>query len=162
MAGPRRLPPDKIASLAFDPTSWTVTSDGKTPQAKNFPLIATLKAGGTAQVQADSIAFNRPDLANLTAGNPAVLSVSGTNAGTGTLQAVYSGLTATATVTVSVALTATAGTLPAGSQTALDGVLPSGGASSGAGGLPDGGTYSDDGGNDGGLGTPIYPANDTR
>jgi hypothetical protein len=157
------IPASQIASIQFTPNTWSVTSDGQTPQTKNFLLSITLKAGGTMNVNADSLSFNRPDLANLTAGNPALLTVSGSIAGTGQLQAVYSGLTATATVNVSVAVSTTAGTLPSGAQGALDGVLPSGGTSA-DGGVIDAGPYmnSDDGGNDGGLGTPIYPTTDTK
>ncbi len=159
-SGGPRIPAEDIATLQFVPSTWSVTSDGKTPQSKNFLLQAVLKEGGTANVTADSLAFNRPDLAQLTGGEPAVLTVSGSIGGTGTLQAVYSGLSATATITVSVAVSQTNGAVSSGAMGALDGVTGSDGGS-GAGDSGITGT-SADGGNDGGAGTPIYRMDDPK
>ena len=163
-SGGPRIPAEDILMLQFAPSSWSVTSDGKTPQSKNFLLQAVLKEGGTANVVADSLAFNRPDLANLTGGEPAVLTVSGSIGGTGSLQAVYSGLTATAPVTVSVALSQTNGSVSSAAMGALDGVTGgSPGSDGGAGGADSGSTHtSDDGGNDGGAGTPVYTPDDPK
>ena len=114
-------------------------------------------------VVAQSLAFNRPDLAQLTGGEPAVLTVSGSIGGVGTLQAVYQGIPATATATVSVAVSQTNGAVSSGAMGALDGVT-GGAIGSDAGSILDSGSThtSDDGGNDGGFGTPIYTVDDPK
>ena len=121
-SGGTNVNPADVASLYFDPPTWTVTLDGTKSPTQGFTLHAKLKNGGDSLVDATSLAFDRPDLASLTAGNPAVLTANGLLAGTGTLQGIFAGQSATAKVSVSVAIKTTVGAaLPAGAQAALDG-----------------------------------------
>jgi hypothetical protein len=89
-----------LASLAFNPASATVLLDGGSPETASFVLVATLSNGVMQTVTADSLQFDRPDLATLTNASPATLTASGPFAGTGHLHAVYKGLGAQASLTV--------------------------------------------------------------
>ena len=87
-------------SIAFTPAAQTLTVNGVSPASASYALIATLADGSTQNVNADSLEFDRPDLASLTPGLSVVLTTPGQYAGTGTLHAVYGTATATATLTV--------------------------------------------------------------
>jgi hypothetical protein len=93
-------PHPEAKSIAFDPPAQTLTVDGVTPATASYTLIATLQDGSTEAVTADSIEFDRPDLATATPGATVALTTTGAYAGTGTLHAVYGTNTATATLTV--------------------------------------------------------------
>jgi hypothetical protein len=104
--------PDAV-SLSFTPAAQTVTINGATPASATYTLMATFADGTTAAVNADSLEFDRPDLASVTTpGTPVTLTTVGTYAGTGTLHAVYGTATATATLTVNVQITMTNGVPP--------------------------------------------------
>ena len=90
-------------SIAFTPVAKTVASDGKTAQSADYTLVATLKDGTKTNVIPDSVEFDRPDLATAKLGNVTTLTTIGAYAGTGTLHGVYGTLSATATLTVTVA-----------------------------------------------------------
>jgi hypothetical protein len=107
-------------SIAFTPAAQTLTVDGVTPASASYALIATLDDGSTQTVNADSLEFDRPDLASVTAGLSVVLTTPGQYAGTGTLHAVYGTATATATLTVVVNEVAPNG-VPSGTITSLNG-----------------------------------------
>ncbi len=87
-------------SLAFTPAAQTLTLDGVRPAAAPSALVARFGDGTTETVSADSLQFDRPDLAAVTPGKATVLTAPGQYAGTGTLHAVYGTATATATLTV--------------------------------------------------------------
>ncbi len=89
-----------VASLYFTPASATVVLNGKGSVSKSFTLHAKRGDGTVIDVSAMSIDFDRPDLATMKVGEPVELTASGPYAGTGTLQAVYEGKTASATLTV--------------------------------------------------------------
>jgi len=110
-----------VTSLYFTPPSATVTLSGTGSASKSFTLLAKHGDGTVTSVTAKSIEFDRPDLATMKAGEPVVLTASGPYAGTGTLQAVYEGKTASATLTVNMNVVAVSPGLPAGSMTALGG-----------------------------------------
>ena len=94
-----------VNSLYFDPPSATLTVDGTTAQTASFSLHAKLADGRDQIVTPESLAFDRPDLAQVTSTTtPVVLSTSGPYAGTGTLHAIVDGKEATATLTVIVHL----------------------------------------------------------
>jgi len=89
--------------LAFVPPAQTLTLDGTGSQSASYSLQLTNGSGNVSDVTADSVQFDRPDLALVTPGEPVVAtapSAAGLYAGTGTIHAVYKGLTATATLTV--------------------------------------------------------------
>ena len=91
-----------VVALAFDPPSATLSLDGVTPGTASFVLKATYQGGATAEVTAESLQFDRPDLAALTAGPPVVLDAAGHYAGTGVLHGIFAGVEATAPLTVQV------------------------------------------------------------
>lgn len=94
-------------SLYFDPAQATVTLDGTGPQSASFTLIAS-DGTHTTQVTADSVDFDRPDLATVTPNEPVVATAPSQTSlygGTGTIHAIYHGKEATATLTVQVHLT---------------------------------------------------------
>jgi hypothetical protein len=100
-----------VSELFLTPASATVTVlNGATVRA-NYTLKAKLKSGATLGVVAQSIQFDRPDLASATSQDspsaPIVLTAptgASPYGGTGTLHVVYGGLSATATLTVKVAV----------------------------------------------------------
>src|SRR5262249_13903590 len=79
------------------------TVDGVTPATAQYSLKAT-KDGKTFTVTPEAIQFDRPDLAKAQIGAPVVLTAAGDYAGTGTLHGVYGGKSATAKLTVNVAI----------------------------------------------------------
>lgn len=110
-----------ITSLEFDPPTATLALDGKTPQSAVFKLVAHLSNGGTMDVKAESLSFNRPDLAQTSGFGPVTCTASGAYAGVGTLQAIVGTQSATATLTITVHFTDVgAGVTPA-AIIALDG-----------------------------------------
>jgi len=110
-----------VASLAFDPPSATLTLDGTTPQSASFTLQATLADGTKQTVSAQSIQFDRPDLATMTPGAPVVLTAGGQAAGVGNLHAVYDGVEATAQLTVVVQMIVTGTGVTPGQVATLNG-----------------------------------------
>src|SRR5580704_11501255 len=97
-------------SLSFMPAAGTIIVTGAGPQTASYSLIATDSSGHTSMVTADSVAFDRPDLATVSDAEPVVATAPPTGAtsfygGTGTIHAIYHGKEATATVTVQVHLT---------------------------------------------------------
>jgi hypothetical protein len=91
-----------ITALVFDPPSASLSLDGVTPGSASFKLKATFQDGTTGDVSAQSIQFDRPDLASVTPGEVIVLTSPGEYGGTGVLHGVFGGIEATATLTVSV------------------------------------------------------------
>lgn len=90
-------------SIAFDPPAATITVDGTaTPKTTSFTLNGLRSDGSKVPISAESLAFDRPDLAKTTPGVPVVMTASGALAGVGTLHAVYKGLVANAKLTVAV------------------------------------------------------------
>lgn len=98
-------------SLYFQPAVATVVVDGSgRPQTATFTLFATDSTGQMSIVTADSVAFDRPDLATVKNADPVVATApppSSTSyyAGTGTIHAIYRGKEAVAKLTVQVHLT---------------------------------------------------------
>jgi hypothetical protein len=94
------------SSLYFDPPSATIVIDGTGTKTAQLALKSVAPSGVTSVVTPASVAFDRPDLATVTASNPVVATApsgAGTPyAGTGTIHAIYQGVEATATVTVQV------------------------------------------------------------
>jgi hypothetical protein len=110
-----------VSSLYFTPSSASVTLNGTGSASKSFTLHAKHGDGTVTDVEATSVEFDRPDLATLKEGEPVQLTASGPYAGTGTLQAVYQGKTASATLTVNMQVVVMGPGLPAGSVAALMG-----------------------------------------
>jgi len=92
--------PGKVVALVFDPPSVTVTIDGSGPKTATYTLKATSEDGATTTVTAESLEFDRPDLAKMTSGTNVDLTSNGPYAGKGVLHAVYRGLEATASLQV--------------------------------------------------------------
>ncbi len=93
---------DAIA-LEFDPPSVTLTlGDAGALKTASYVLKATLKDDSMVDVTAESLEFDRPDLASFEIGPPALLTATGSMAGTGKLHAVYGGLEATADLVVNI------------------------------------------------------------
>jgi hypothetical protein len=95
-------------SLYFMPATATVVVDGTTPQTARFTLVATDASGTQTDVVADSVQFDRPDLATVTPNEPVVAtapSQMALYAGVGTIHAIYRGVEAIATLTVQVKVT---------------------------------------------------------
>jgi hypothetical protein len=97
-------------SLYFMPAAATIVIDGTGPQTAAYTLFAGDSSGNMTMVTADSVAFDRPDLATVNIAEPVVATAPPTGAtsfyaGTGTIHAIYHGKEATATVTVQVHLT---------------------------------------------------------
>ncbi len=90
-------------TLHFEPSALTVTIDGTGPKTASFTLEVTDASGSDRTVLADSVAFDRPELATVVDAVPVVATAPSTSTlygGTGTLHAVYQGKEATATLTV--------------------------------------------------------------
>ncbi|HLK39411.1 MAG TPA: hypothetical protein VKU41_21780, partial [Polyangiaceae bacterium] len=95
-------------SLVFEPNAATVVVDGTGSQKAQFTLKAIDGNGNATMVLADSVDFDRPDLARVAAGEPVVAtapSAMSLYGGVGTIHALYQGLEAKATLTVQVRLT---------------------------------------------------------
>ena len=118
----RRLGQQRHEGLAFMPPSATISLTGTGSGSASFTLMATYLDGHTAEVQAQSVEFDRPDLATLTtAGDPVKLTASGPYAGVGHDEAVFGGKSATADLTVQVAITVIGKGVPPGAVKALGG-----------------------------------------
>jgi hypothetical protein len=151
-------------SLELTPASAMVVVTGNGPVMAGFTLKGKVAGGGLVDVEAQSVQFDRPDLATVatpsSAGSPIVVTAPSSSAlygGTGTLHVVYQGLTATAKLTVKVAVTSYGTGLSATSPAvvALSGGAPDGGS----GAKPDAGeagAAGDGGSSSGGL--PPDPA----
>jgi hypothetical protein len=92
-----------VQSLYFDPPSATIVVDGTGAATASYVLKAVGPNGNVVTVTAESIAFDRPDLASVTDSEP-VVATAGTSTslygGTGTIHALYGGIEATASLTV--------------------------------------------------------------
>ncbi len=91
-----------VTSLEIVPPSATLVLDGQTPQTQSFAIKAHLSNGNVVDVKAESLSFDRPDLATMAGVGPVSLTASGAYAGTGHLQAIVGNASATATLTVQV------------------------------------------------------------
>lgn len=107
-------------ALEFDPPSITLTLDAGSVKSAEYTLKATLKNKSQVEVTAQSLEFDRPDLASFELGPPASVTATGKMAGTGNLHAVYGGLEATAELIVNLVETHVDGTIPKAARTALD------------------------------------------
>jgi hypothetical protein len=99
--------PTPPSSLFFDPPLATIVIDGTGPKTASFTLVAGDGSGHTTNVTADSVDFDRPDLATVTPNEPVVATAPSQTAlygGTGTIHAIYHGKEATAQLTVQVHL----------------------------------------------------------
>ena len=115
-------PSGTATALAFDPPSITLVIDSATAaKTASYSLMATLMGGEMAKVTAESLQFDRPDLAAQKNGSPVVLTATGAVAGKGKLHAVYGGLDATADLEVQLLEKHVEGTIPPDVMTALDG-----------------------------------------
>jgi hypothetical protein len=111
----------EATALEFDPPSITLTlDDAGAVKTASYVLKATLKDDSQVEVAAESLQFDRPDLAGFELGPPAVLTATGYVAGSGKLHAVYGGLEATAELVVEIVETKVDGTIPKAARTALD------------------------------------------
>jgi hypothetical protein len=110
-----------LTSLEFVPPSVTLVSDGVTPQTATYKLEAHLSNGSVVDVQAESLSFDRPDLAASSGFGPVSLTASGAYAGTGHLQAIIGSQSATATLTVQVHMSQTGPGVTPAMIKALDG-----------------------------------------
>jgi len=108
------------SALEFEPPSVTLTLGAAgAVKSASYVLEATLKDGSKVEVAAESLEFDRPDLASFELGPPAVLTATGALAGTGKLHAVYGGLEATADLVVNLVESKLEGTIPKAVLTAL-------------------------------------------
>jgi hypothetical protein len=108
-------------ALAFDPPSVTLTLGPMgAKKTATYALKATIDGGAMRTVAADSLQFDRPDIASFALGPPAVLTATGTVAGTGTLHAVFGGLEAKAELIVNIEETSVNGTIDKGTLDALN------------------------------------------
>jgi hypothetical protein len=106
-------------TLYFEPAAQTVTLDGLGSQSASYVLKVKDAAGNATLVLADSADFDRPDLATVTLAEPVVATAPSTNVlygGTGTIHAIYGGMSATATLTVVVQLVDYGAGVDAGDQ----------------------------------------------
>ncbi len=113
-------------ALEFDPPSVTLNlgATGAVNTA-TYTLKATIEGGAKRVVAAESLEFDRPDLASFALGPPAVLTATGTVAGTGVLHAVFGGLEAKADLIVNIAESTVDGTIAKPAIDALNaGALP--------------------------------------
>ncbi|HEX3852264.1 MAG TPA: hypothetical protein VHW01_14945, partial [Polyangiaceae bacterium] len=113
--------PVVATALAFDPPSVTLTlGPAGALKTATYTLQATVEGGTMHTVTADSLQFDRPDIASFALGPPAVLTATGTVAGTGTLHAVFGGLEAKADLIVNIEETSVDGTIDKGTLDALN------------------------------------------
>lgn len=110
-----------VTALVFDPPTVTLTLNGSAPMTATYTLKATFPNGTTQTVAAQSLQFDRPDIASLVPGSPVGLSAAGEIAGTGTLHGVYGGREATAKLTVIVHAKSVAMGVDPAAVAALDG-----------------------------------------
>jgi len=118
--GPGPSAPEATA-LEFDPPSVTLTlGDAGAVKTASYVLKATLKQGSTVEVAAESLQFDRPDLASFELGPPALVTATGNMAGTGKFHAVYGGLEATADLVVNIVESKVEGNVPKAALSALE------------------------------------------
>jgi hypothetical protein len=109
-------------ALSFDPPTITLVIDGAAAvKTAEYTLNATLMGGSKAKVSAESLQFDRPDLAASKNGTPVVLTATGAVSGKGTLHAVFGGLEATAELEVQLVEKTIEGAIPEDVVAALDG-----------------------------------------
>jgi hypothetical protein len=114
-------PAGMAQALVFDPPTITLVIDNATAaKTASYSLTATLMGGEKIKVTAESLQFDRPDLAASKNGSPVVLTATGAVAGKGTLHAVYGGLEATADLEVQLVEKHTDGAVPDDVVKALD------------------------------------------
>jgi hypothetical protein len=133
--------------LYFDPPTATIVVDGTATKTAQFVLKSVDGNGVTTAVTPESIAFDRPDLAAVTATDPVVATAPTSGSpygGNGTIHAIFQGAEATATLTVRVqitdygaGLTATSPAVAALAGVTVGGPAADGGAADGGAGLPD-------------------------
>jgi len=112
--------PIVATALVFDPETVTLTlGDAGSVKTASYTLKATIEGGATRNVAAESLEFDRPDIASFALGPPALLTATGAVAGTGELHAVFGGKEATAKLTVNIVESHTEGTVP---KAAIDGL----------------------------------------
>lgn len=111
-AGQSPNDPIEITALAFDPPTITLTLDGTSAgNTATYTLKATLPDDSVREVAAESLQFDRPDIASFVLGPPAVLTATGASAGLGELHAVYGGMEATAELVVNIVESEVEGTI---------------------------------------------------
>lgn len=114
-------PPSMATMLAFDPPTVTLVIDGTgAVKTASYSLSATFSDKTTSKVTAESLQFDRPDLASAKNGSPVVLTATGAVAGKGTLHAIYGQLEATAELDVQLVEKHVEGTIPDDVLKALD------------------------------------------
>jgi hypothetical protein len=140
-------------SLILTPASATIVVNGSGSATASFTLQGKLASGVTVPVLAQSVQFDRPDLATVApqagASGPIVVTAPSSSTpygGIGTVHVVYQGLSATAAVTVQVQLTSYGAGLTATSPAVL--ALNGGGGDGGA-PLDAGADAASDGGSSG-------------
>ncbi len=107
-------------ALVFDPETVTLTlGDAGAVKTASYTLKATIEGGAMLNVTAESLEFDRPDIASFALGPPALLTATGSVAGKGTLHAVFGGKEATAALIVNLVESHVDGTIP---KAALDGL----------------------------------------
>jgi hypothetical protein len=106
-------------ALVLDPPVVTLTLDGASPSTASYKLTATV-GGKMVGVTAQSIEFDRPDIASAANGATAVLTATGQVAGAGTLNVVYGGLSARALLVVNIVESDGRTTIPAPALGALN------------------------------------------
>lgn len=111
-----------FSSLRFDPPAATIVVDGTGPKTASFTLKGVRADGSTVDVPPQSVAFDHPSIATVTAAEPAVATASGPLGGVGVVHAVYKGQSAEATLTVQVHLKDVGPGVSAAQVAALDGV----------------------------------------
>lgn len=112
----------EFTSLAFDPPTATIVVDGTGPKTASFTLKGTRADGSTVDVTPQSVAFDHPGIATVTAAEPAVATANGPYGGVGQIHAVYNGQSATATLTVQVKVVEIGTGVSGAAVTALNGV----------------------------------------
>jgi hypothetical protein len=116
-------------ALTFVPEARELTIDDGEQLDAAFALRATFEDGTSADVSAQSLEFDRPDLAALTNGVPVSARTKGRFAGTGRINAVYGGKSAQAALRVRIRTRDTNGVGPSvlAAFDALDAALAAGG-----------------------------------
>lgn len=112
----------EYASIYFDPPAATVIVDGSGPKTASFTLKGKRPDGTIEDVIPQSVAFDHPGIATVTAAEPAVATANGPFGGVGQIHAVYKGQSASATLTVTLKIREIGPGVAAGAVAALDGV----------------------------------------
>ena len=112
----------EFTTLAFDPPNATIVVDGSGPKTASFTLKGTRPDGTTVDVTPQSVAFDHPGIATVTAAEPAIATANGPYGGVGQIHAVYNGQSAAATLTVQVKIVEIGSGVSGAAVTALNGV----------------------------------------